>query len=91
MRFNALALLSLNLVLFLPVEAAPEQNIAAELNGKLVALRGKSALPCAAPDLPQAKYIALYFSAGWCGPNSQPSHPPASVRPSTQFFARTST
>jgi len=71
MRFNALALLSLNLALFLPVEAAPEQNIAAELNGKLVTLRGKSALPCAAPDLPQAKYIALYFSAGWCGPCHQ--------------------
>jgi thiol-disulfide isomerase/thioredoxin len=71
MRFNALAILSLNLVLLFLVEAAPEQNISAELSGKLVALRGKSALPCAAPDLPQAKYIALYFSAGWCGPCHQ--------------------
>jgi hypothetical protein len=33
-------------------------------------LRGKSALPYAAPDLPQAD-IALYFSAGWCGPCHQ--------------------
>ena len=51
--------------------AADAQNIASQLNGKLVALRGKSALPCAAPDLPQAKYIGLYFSAGWCGPCHQ--------------------
>ncbi len=28
-------------------------------------------LPYAAPDLPQAKYIALYFSAGWCRPCHQ--------------------
>lgn len=71
MRFNAPALLSLNLALLALVEAAPEQNIPAELSGKLIALRGKSALPYAAPDLPQAKYIALYFSAGWCGPCHQ--------------------
>ncbi len=36
-----------------------------------MALRGKSVLPYAAPDLPRAKYIALYFSAGWCGPCHQ--------------------
>jgi thiol-disulfide isomerase/thioredoxin len=24
--------------------------------------------PLCGPDLPQAKYIALYYSAGWCGP-----------------------
>lgn len=44
------------------------QDIPTQLNGKLVALRGKSVLPFAAPDLPKAKFIALYFSAGWCGP-----------------------
>ena len=66
-------MLTLCLTLMLPslVASAPDQNIPAELNGKLVALRGKSALPYAAPDLPKAKYIALYFSAGWCGPCHQ--------------------
>jgi len=47
------------------------ENLPAELNGKLVALRGKSALPYSDPGLAQAKYIALYFSAGWCGPCHQ--------------------
>jgi nucleoredoxin len=70
-NFIALCLLSFTLALLGRVEAAPEQNISAELNGKLVALRGKSALPYTAPDLPQVKYIALYFSAGWCGPCHQ--------------------
>lgn len=32
---------------------------------------GKTALPYDAPDLPQAKYIALFYSAGWCGPCHQ--------------------
>ena len=68
MKFHALCLLGLTLGI---AENAPAQNIPAELNGKLVALRGKAALPFAAPDLPQAKYIALYFSAGWCGPCHQ--------------------
>ncbi len=58
----------LGLFLALGVHA---QDIPTQLNGKLVALRGKSALPFAAPDLPKAKYIALYFSAGWCGPCHQ--------------------
>lgn len=47
---------------------AQAQDIPAQLSGKLVALRGKSVLPFAASDLPKAKYIALYYSAGWCGP-----------------------
>ncbi len=51
--------------------SALAQDIPTQLNGKLVALRGKSALPFAAPDLPKTKYIALYFSAGWCGPCHQ--------------------
>lgn len=58
----------LGLFLALGVHA---QDLPTQLNGKLVALRGKSALPFAAPDLPKAKYIALYFSAGWCGPCRQ--------------------
>ncbi|MEO8440436.1 MAG: thioredoxin-like domain-containing protein [Spartobacteria bacterium] len=63
---KSIAFVLLGLVALL--ETAPAQNIPGELNGKLVALRGKSVLPFAAPDLPQSKYIALYFSAGWCGP-----------------------
>ncbi len=51
--------------------SAQAQDIPIQLNGKLVALRGKSALPFAGSDLPKAKYIALYFSAGWCGPCHQ--------------------
>lgn len=46
-------------------------DIPGELDGKLVALRGHAALPFAAKDLPQEKYFALYFSAGWCGPCHQ--------------------
>ncbi len=51
--------------------AARAEDIPADLNGRLVALKGKSALPYAAPDLAQTKYFALYFSAGWCGPCHQ--------------------
>ena len=66
MKIIGLPLLGLLLAL-----SAQAQDIPTQLNGKLVALRGKSALPFAAPDLPKAKYIALYFSAGWCGPCRQ--------------------
>ena len=45
MKFHALCLLGLTLGI---AETAPAQNIPAELNGKLVALRGKAALPFAA-------------------------------------------
>ena len=68
MRTNSLRFL-LAIIAF--AGTARAQNIPGELNGKLVALRGKSVLPFAAPDLPQAKYIALYYSAGWCGPCHQ--------------------
>ncbi|HEY1770957.1 MAG TPA: thioredoxin-like domain-containing protein [Chthoniobacterales bacterium] len=53
------------------IATASARQIANDLNGKLVSLRGHSALPATTPDLPQAKYIALYFSAGWCGPCHQ--------------------
>jgi thiol-disulfide isomerase/thioredoxin len=46
------------------------QNVASQLNGRLVVVRGKSVFPYAS-DLRQAKYIALYYSAGWCGPCHQ--------------------
>ena len=51
--------------------AARAEDIPADLAGRLVALKGKSALPYAAPELAQTKYFALYFSAGWCGPCHQ--------------------
>ncbi len=74
MPSHALRLLGFALALFAPVvsaQLAPIDDIATELNGKLVALRGKSVLPYDAPDLAKAKYIALYFSAGWCPPCHQ--------------------
>jgi nucleoredoxin len=64
-------LLGLALTFAFFVTVAEAQDIPSQLNGRLVALRGKSVLPFAAPDLPQAKYIALYYSAGWCGPCHQ--------------------
>jgi nucleoredoxin len=63
--------LALALVFCATLATVSAQQIANDLNGKLVSLRGHSALPANAPDLPQAKYIALYFSAGWCGPCHQ--------------------
>ena len=72
MKPNSLRfLLALALALAGFVTAAEPQDMATRLNGRLVALRGKSVVPFAAPDLPQAKYIALYYSAGWCGPCHQ--------------------
>ncbi|MEO7167525.1 MAG: thioredoxin-like domain-containing protein [Spartobacteria bacterium] len=68
MKINSLRLVGVTLALLSLAALAPAQDIPAQLKGKLVALRGKSALPYDSPDLPQAKYIALYFSAGWCGP-----------------------
>ena len=62
---------SLRLLLALSVGLAPAlraQNITSELNGRLVSLKGRSAVPFASADLAQDKYIALYFSAGWCPP-----------------------
>ena len=46
-------------------------DVASELKGKLVTLRGKAVIPDAATELPQAQYVALYFSAGWRGPCHQ--------------------
>ncbi|MEO5753902.1 MAG: thioredoxin-like domain-containing protein, partial [Chthoniobacterales bacterium] len=71
MKSNSLRGLLGVALLSLAADAVQGQEIADELKGKLVALRGKSLLPADPPDLPQAKYIALYFSAGWCGPCHQ--------------------
>lgn len=71
MILRSLRLSILTLVGLAFVAGTRAQNIPGELNGQLVALRGKSALSYAPPDLPRAKYVALYFSAGWCGPCHQ--------------------
>jgi nucleoredoxin len=74
MPTKALRLFGFALAFLAPVvsaQLAPIDDIRTELSGKLVALRGKSVLPYNAPDLPRAKYIALYFSAGWCPPCHQ--------------------
>ncbi len=44
------------------------QTIAKELPGKLVVLNGRITGPSNNPAVGQAKYIALYYGAGWCGP-----------------------
>ncbi|HEX4667390.1 MAG TPA: thioredoxin-like domain-containing protein [Chthoniobacterales bacterium] len=74
MPTKALRLLGCALAFLTPAafaQLASIEDIATELSGKLVSLRGKSVLPYDAPDLPKAKYIALYFSAGWCPPCHQ--------------------
>lgn len=71
MQQKSLGLLGIFLALLAVALPAPAQNISGALGGKLVAVRGKSVLPYAGSDLPQVKYFALYFSAGWCGPCHQ--------------------
>jgi thiol-disulfide isomerase/thioredoxin len=54
---------------FLFVTASVQaQIIAADLQGKLVELKDKSTQPVKNFTLGQAKYIAFYCGAGWCGP-----------------------
>lgn len=74
MPIKPLRLLRFALALLAPgvfAQLALIDDVATELSGKLVAPRGKSVLPYDAPNLPKAKYIALYFSAGWCPPCHQ--------------------
>lgn len=47
---------------------APTNKIAATLSGDLVALDGKKVKPFDAAALGSKKYLAVYFSASWCGP-----------------------
>lgn len=44
------------------------QSIAADLEGKFVELRNNVVQPVKNFTLAQAKYIAFYCGAGWCGP-----------------------
>lgn len=57
-------------VLFLVAISAWAQSpsISNDLKGKLVAVRNKFVQPIDANSVTQAKYIAFYFGAGWCGP-----------------------
>ena len=74
MSIKPLHLLGVALASFAPAlfaQLASIDDIATELSGKLVAPRGKSVVPFDATNLPKAKYIALYFSAGWCPPCHQ--------------------
>jgi nucleoredoxin len=43
-------------------------TVTSELNGKLVALKNKLTQPVSDAAVSHAKYIAFYYSAGWCGP-----------------------
>jgi len=43
-------------------------NIRTEIDGKLIALNGDKTEPYKGSEYSKAKYVALYFSAGWCGP-----------------------
>ena len=52
----------------LSICAATAQDIPSQLNNRLVSLSGKRTQPVADQSVKDAKYIALYYSAGWCGP-----------------------
>ena len=58
------------LLLLLSITAALAQtpSISGDLQGKLVAAKNKVVQPIDAAPVTQAKYIAFYFGAGWCGP-----------------------
>ena len=47
---------------------AHAQELAPQLSNRLVSLNGKRTQPLADDPVKDAKYIALYYSAGWCGP-----------------------
>ena len=47
---------------------AHAQELASLFNNRLVSLNGKRTQPLAENSVKDAKYIALYYSAGWCGP-----------------------
>ncbi|MBA3963072.1 MAG: redoxin domain-containing protein [Chthoniobacterales bacterium] len=66
MKANALRLL-LAVVLLAPC-AVNAADFGANFNGQLVTLQGNSTQTYTGPELAQEKYIALYYSAGWCGP-----------------------
>src|SRR5947209_5159843 len=61
------------LTFFLAFAAAAmeAQTISTDLEGKLVELKNKFTQPVKNPSIGQAKYIAFYCGAGWCGPCHQ--------------------
>jgi nucleoredoxin len=62
-------MLRLAIVFFVFVIAASvqAQTISTDLDGKLVELRNKFTQPVKNSSIGQAKYIAFYCGAGWCG------------------------
>ena len=62
-------MLRLIVVLLVVATAAVQaQTISADLENKLVELKNKFTQPVKNPSIGQAKYIAFYCGAGWCGP-----------------------
>jgi nucleoredoxin len=51
-----------------PTPAAPTNKIAFRLEGKLVICNGRNLERFDASNLKDKKYLAVYFSASWCGP-----------------------
>jgi nucleoredoxin len=51
-----------------PTPAAPTNKIADRLEGKLVVCNGRNLERFDASNLKDKKYLAVYFSASWCGP-----------------------
>jgi len=51
-----------------PAASAPAGKLAANLSGKLVAVKGKSLASVPGNQLDGARYIAVYYSAHWCPP-----------------------
>jgi thiol-disulfide isomerase/thioredoxin len=47
---------------------AQTPTISSDRKGKLVVVKNKMVQPIDATPVTQAKYIAFYFGAGWCGP-----------------------
>src|SRR5206468_1945413 len=66
MKSGSLGLLLLLALAFLT--PARGQDIRSDLNGRLVSLKGRSTIPFPSATFAQAKYIALYYSAGSCPP-----------------------